>query len=172
MESEKGKGSSFRLLLPRSVALRKTDAEMRPVEVQALGGAAAKYQDTILVIDDDPGVHEMLQRTLEKQGFKVELARTGEEGLRRARANRPSAITLDIMMPGMDGWSVLAQLKSDKDLATIPVVVLTIVDNKNLGFTLGASDYLTKPIERERLASVLARYRRGGDTVDGNGGGR
>jgi CheY-like chemotaxis protein len=123
--------------------------------------ADARTAGTVLVIDDEPAVHEILRRTLHKYGFRVENALTGEEGLRLARKIRPRIITLDVMMPGMDGWTVLADLKSDPDLADIPVIMLTIVDNKNLGYSLGAADYLTKPIDRERLAAVLLRYRGG-----------
>ncbi len=163
-ESQKGRGSTFRLLIPSAVSLANIESSSAtPGSLPQDGVAETARQDIVLVIDDDPGVHEMLRRTLGKQGFRVESARSGEQGLRAARALKPSAITLDIMMPGMDGWSVLAQLKSDKELASIPVVVLTIVDNRNLGFTLGASDYLTKPIDRERLSAVLSRYHRGGE---------
>ena len=87
-------------------------------------------------------------------------AQGGEEGLQRARELRPDAITLDVMMPGMDGWAVLSALKADPDVADIPVVMLTIVDDRNLGYALGASDYLTKPIDRERLTAVLKQHRR------------
>ena len=163
VESEKGKGSTFRMMLPATVSLRSQDSHAASAPGTTVTPSSGPHQETVLVIDDDPGVHDLLRRTLERQGFRIESARNGEDGLRLARSIRPSAITLDIMMPGMDGWSVLAQLKSDKDLAGIPVVVLTIVDNKNLGFTLGASDYLTKPIDRERLSNVLTRYRRGGE---------
>ena len=96
---------------------------------------------------------------LQRYGFRIEGAFSGEEGLRLARKIHPQAITLDVMMPGMDGWAVLAALKSDPELADIPVIMLTIVDNRNLGYALGAADYLTKPIDRERLAAVLLRYR-------------
>jgi CheY-like chemotaxis protein len=84
----------------------------------------------------------------------------GEEGLRRAHEVHPDAITLDVMMPGMDGWAVLAALKADPKLAATPVIMLTIVEDRNLGYALGAADYLTKPIDRERLLAVLARHRR------------
>jgi signal transduction histidine kinase/CheY-like chemotaxis protein len=158
-ESEKGKGSVFRMRLPASIRLEA------PLAAEPVAQERERRPDTVLVIDDDPGVHDLLKRTLGKQGFTVESAKDGEEGVRLARALHPNAITLDVMMPGMDGWSVLAVLKSDRELSSIPVVVLTIVDNKNLGFTLGASDYLTKPIDRERLMSVLSRYRRGDQPV-------
>ena len=106
---------------------------------------------TVLVIDDEAAVRDLMQRFLTKEGFRVVTALGGEEGLRLARELRPDAITLDVMMPGMDGWAVLSALKADPDLADIPVIMLTIVDDKNLGYALGASDYLTKPIDRERL---------------------
>jgi CheY-like chemotaxis protein len=83
----------------------------------------------------------------------------GEEALRLAREIAPDAITLDVMMPGMDGWAVLTALKADAATADIPVIMVTIVDDRNLGYALGAADYLTKPIDRERLGAVLARHR-------------
>jgi CheY-like chemotaxis protein len=95
----------------------------------------------------------------------VEGAHNGDEALRMAKTLRPRAITLDVMMPGMDGWTVLAHLKNDPETADIPVVMLTIVDNKNLGYAMGAAEYLTKPIDRERLAAVLLRYRRAGENI-------
>ena len=150
----KGKGSTFTLTLPRSIAVapesRNADAKVK----QTTGGVG-----TVLVVDDDPAVHELLSRTLSRHGFRIESAFNGEDGLRMARKLHPQAITLDVMMPGMDGWTVLSSLKSDSALAGIPVIMLTIVDNKNLGYSLGAADYLTKPIEREQLTSVLLRYR-------------
>jgi CheY-like chemotaxis protein len=87
------------------------------------------------------------------------LAGSGEEGLRLARQRRPDVITLDAMMPGMDGWAVLATLKADPDLCDVPVVMATMIDNKGMGFALGAADYLTKPIDRQQLSRVLAKYR-------------
>jgi CheY-like chemotaxis protein len=112
-----------------------------------------------LVIDDDPTVHDLMRRFLNKEGFWVEVAANGETGLELARQLHPAAITLDVMMPGMDGWVVLSVLKTDPDLVDIPVIMLTIVDDKNLGYALGAADYLTKPIDRERLVAVLSKYR-------------
>ena len=114
----------------------------------------------MLVIDDDPAVRDLMQRFLGKEGYRVVPAPGGDDGLRLAREMTPDAITLDVMMPGMDGWAVLSELKSDPVTADIPVIMLTIVDDRNLGYTLGAADFLTKPIDRERLLSVLERYRR------------
>ncbi|MFN8457308.1 MAG: response regulator [Anaerolineae bacterium] len=113
---------------------------------------------TVLVIDDDPTVHDLMRRFLSKEGFWVETAATGEAGLELARQLHPSAITLDVMMPGMDGWMVLSKLKADPALADIPVIMVTMVDDKNLGYALGAADYLTKPIDRNRLTTILGKY--------------
>jgi CheY-like chemotaxis protein len=113
----------------------------------------------VLVIDDDEDVQELLRRTLARHGFAVESARNGDDGLRLAHKLRPQAIVLDVMMPGTDGWTVLSRLKSDPETADLPVIMLTIVENRNLGFALGAAEYLTKPIDRDRLASVILRYR-------------
>ncbi len=113
----------------------------------------------VLVIDDDPSVHDLLKRTLVKEGFRVICASSGAEGLRLAREFRPDAITLDVMMPGIDGWSVLSSIKSDPALAETLVIMVTMVDDKNLGYALGAADYLTKPIDRERLSAILRKHR-------------
>ncbi len=162
VESQAGKGSTFTMRVPASVGGEMMPASV-PNEVET-DAAGVEPQGVVLVIDDDPSVEELLRRTLVKHGFRVESARSGEEGLRMARKIRPDAITLDVMMPGMDGWSVLSALQTDSELADIPVVMLTIVDNKNLGYALGASDYLSKPIDRERLLTVLQRYRRSNST--------
>ena len=112
----------------------------------------------VLVIDDDPKIHELMLRLLAKEGFEVAIARTGKEGVRLAHEFQPSVITLDVLMPDMDGWTVLSSLKSDPAIADIPVVMLTVIDDRNLGFTLGASDFLNKPIDRSRLLRVLEKY--------------
>jgi DNA-binding response OmpR family regulator len=112
----------------------------------------------VLVIDDDPAVCDVLARYLNAEGFMVETTSRGDEGLRMARDLRPDIIILDVLMPGVDGWSVLTELKSDPELANIPVIMLTIVENKDHAFMLGAADYLLKPIDRERLIGLLKRY--------------
>jgi CheY-like chemotaxis protein len=113
----------------------------------------------VLVIDDDATVRELMQRALAKDGFRVEVAPDGPTGLEMAKRLKPAVITLDVMMPSMDGWAVLSALKADPATADIPVVMLTIVDDRNMGFALGAADYLTKPIEWQRLAAVLHKFR-------------
>jgi signal transduction histidine kinase/CheY-like chemotaxis protein/putative methionine-R-sulfoxide reductase with GAF domain len=157
VESEAGRGSTFTIRLPARVA----DA----VEEPAPAAAAVEVppddgMGTVLVIDDEAAVRDLMQRFLTREGFRVVTAAGGEEGFRRARELRPDTITLDVMMPGMDGWAVLSALKADPDVADIPVVMLTIVDDKNLGYALGAADYLTKPIDRERLVTALRQHRR------------
>ena len=158
--TELGKGSTFSLTLPLNV---NPGHDAAPDLRSAPSNPGAN--STVLVIDDEPAVHELLTRALAKHNLKVEGAFGGEDGLRLARKLHPQAITLDVMMPGMDGWTVLAALKSDTELADIPVIMLTIVDNKNLGYALGASEYITKPIDRDRLVSILLRYRVGAGSV-------
>ncbi|HXA94504.1 MAG TPA: response regulator, partial [Candidatus Dormibacteraeota bacterium] len=156
VESEAGRGSTFTIRLPAQV----TETVAEPAATAVPTGHVPPGPGTVLVIDDEAAVRDLMQRFLAKEGFRVVTASGGEEGLRRARELRPDAITLDVMMPGLDGWAVLSALKADPEVADIPVVMLTIVDDKNLGYALGASDYLTKPIDRERLVSVLDKYRR------------
>jgi PAS domain S-box-containing protein len=157
--SEVGKGTVFTMRIPADVVPRYAegpatpDQEAAETPVEALPATAA----VVLVIDDDPVVGDLLRRTLSKDGFRVAYARSGAEGLQLARQLRPDAITLDVMMPGMDGWEVMTQLKSDPLLHDIPVIMLTIVDDKKAGFALGATEYLTKPFDRERLSALLSR---------------
>jgi CheY-like chemotaxis protein len=128
--------------------------------LQAHAKSQPEGTSTVLIIDDDPAVRDLLERFLSKEGFQVASAASGEEGLRLANALHPVAITLDVLMPGMDGWAVLTALKADPTLADTPVIMLTIMDDKNLGYALGAADYLTKPIDRGRLLALLRRYQR------------
>jgi PAS domain S-box-containing protein len=156
VESEMGKGSTFTIKLPAEVG----DHKAQPTSyLEGKSQTPAEGASTVLVIDDDPTVHDLMQRLLTKEGFRMAAAASGEEGLRLAKTLRPAAITLDVMMPGMDGWAVLTALKADSELADIPVIMLTIVDDKNLGYALGAADYLTKPIDRDRLVTILKKYR-------------
>ncbi len=152
VESVPGRGSTFTMRLPTEVA--------EPREGAAAAAPSSAGAGTVLVIDDDAVVRDLMQRTLSREGFRVVTAAGGEEGLRLAREMRPEAITLDVLMPGPDGWGVLSALKADPTLADIPVIMLTMMDDKNLGYALGAADYLTKPIDRERLTAVLKGYRR------------
>ena len=112
----------------------------------------------ILVIDDDDAQRELLRQFLSREGFAVVVTEGGKQGLEMARRIQPRAITLDVMMPDMDGWSVLSELKNDPELHDIPVIMVTMLDDENQGYALGASDYLTKPVDRDRLMQVLKRY--------------
>src|SRR5438552_13330608 len=151
VQSERGKGSTFVIELPKVVKHKPAEPVPVPhVPVTPL----ADNQRCVLVIDDDPNVHRLIERTLQGEGFTVRFATDGKEGLRLARELRPRVITLDVLMPETDGWSVLSALKSDAALAAIPVIMLTIVGDKDLGFALGASDYVVKPIDRNQLMAA------------------
>lgn len=170
VESEYGEGTTFTVLLPAYVVDSTREAEMRvkitdTTEIRIVGSLQDFSGSRVLVIDDDPHVRDLITRILSKDKFTVITAPSGLDGIQIARDSRPDVITLDVMMGGMDGWSVLAELKADPQLANIPVVMLTMVDDRNKGFALGASDYLTKPIDRKRLTTLLNKYRRNrGDT--------
>ena len=170
--SEPGKGSLFTMRLPGDV--ENVDGEATSIHVSVkkrlsqivrlTGGAPATGQargQRMLVIDDDPSVCDLMTRLCGKEGYEVVTAATGEEGLKLAREKRPNLITLDVMMPGMDGWTVLKTLKADPQLSSIPVVMMTIADDRARGLALGAADYLVKPVDRNRLAGVLEAHRTG-----------
>jgi len=155
--SAPGQGSTFTIRLPAEIVDPKAAATPRVEVVPA--SALPDGTPTVLVIDDDTTVHDLMQRFLRREGLRMATAASGQEGLRLARELHPAVITLDVMMPGLDGWAVLTALKADPSVADIPVIMLTIVDNKNLGYALGAADYLTKPVDWDRLAAILQKYR-------------
>jgi signal transduction histidine kinase/CheY-like chemotaxis protein len=164
VESEPGKGATFTVHLPAQ-ALAETPESARPTaanRVPSSPGPVKTQKDTILVIDDDVAVRELMSRFLSKLGFHVVAAPNGEEGLRLARQVRPVVITLDVVMPECDGWAVLKKLKNDSALAQIPVIMVTVVDNEPMGLDLGASNYLIKPVDRDRLAVLIEKHRSGG----------
>ncbi|HYK89988.1 MAG TPA: response regulator [Acidobacteriota bacterium] len=156
VDSRLGQGTTFTITLPAEVGEEKP----LPEPAGEAEGATDAGSTLVLVIDDDAAVRELIQRSLIREGYRIACAADGEEGLRLADKLRPAAITLDVMMPRMDGWSVLASLKGNPELASIPVIMLTIVDDRNMGFALGAAEYLTKPIDRDRLIGILRKYRR------------
>ena len=181
VDSTLGEGSVFTVRLPARVKRPVKDATLVPTPAAALGLAAAAMpaavaaappgdgstsaKGTVLVIDDDPSACELMVRSLSKEGFHVLTANEGVDGLRVAREARPHVITLDVLMPGMDGWSVLRELKADPRLASIPVIMITMADDRSTGYALGASEYLTKPIDREKLSASVQRYRHGSQIV-------
>jgi CheY-like chemotaxis protein len=156
--SSPGAGSTFALMLPSHYRGQPAPPAATRIDDRAPEQASRSAgQRVVLAIDDDPDAIELIQEDLADAGYRVIGARSGDEGVRQARALRPYAITLDIMMPGKDGWQVLHELKYDPATRDIPVILLTIVDKKALGFQLGAADYLIKPLERESLLAALQR---------------
>ena len=156
VESEVGRGSTFTIRLPRTVQIDQAQTRMTGANVESAPSVGVEAQDRlILVVDDDATVRELVQRHLERSGFAVVTAGGGQEGLRLVRELRPAAVTLDIMMPDLDGWTVLAAIKGDPELAGTPVVLMSIVDQKNRGYALGAADYLVKPVDRVKLVETL-----------------
>jgi signal transduction histidine kinase/DNA-binding response OmpR family regulator len=151
VESEFGKGSIFTILVPAVVA-EKVERPAAPAP------ATPGSKGLVLVIDDDPQVREMVSWHLTRDGYEVALAATGEEGLKLAAESRPVAITLDILLPQMDGWGVLTALKGDPSLADIPVIFLTMLDDRNTGYSLGAADFLVKPVQKDVLLKTVARH--------------
>ncbi len=156
--SESGEGTAFTVWLPARVAAPREPVGRTPAAPAEAGPAGAA---TVLVIDDDPAVRDFMTRFLTVEGIRIVAAADGEEGLRIARQVRPALIFLDVIMPRMDGWAVLTALKADPQLEDVPVVMLTIVNETEMGYMLGASEYLTKPIDRERLAAALQKYQVG-----------
>jgi len=155
--SAPGEGSTFTVRLPAQAAAALPLAEAGPVEAGA--EASRGSRGTVLIIDDDATARELIAAHLAGEGFAVETATNGVDGLKKARELRPAAITLDVLLPDVDGWTVLAALKGEPGLAEIPVVIVTIVDEQRRGIALGAAGYLTKPIDRERLIETVSRLR-------------
>jgi signal transduction histidine kinase len=158
--SEPGAGSIFMVYLPVEGA---PVPRLQAAEASATGLAdtladAAPDASVVLVIDDDEAARTLVARYLSDEGYTVVTSASGEEGLRLARLHRPLAITLDVLMPTMDGWSVLAALKADAELSHIPVIMLTIADATQRAFAMDAAAYLTKPIDLPRLMSTLRAY--------------
>lgn len=168
VESIPGQGTTFSLTIPQTVqtpnpkgktffahpSLSSDEESFTPSNAFINQSS----EQTILVIDDDPDAREILRRSLEEAGYNVVCAANGEQGIALAGELLPDAITLDVMMPQMDGWSVLRQLKEMPAVSEIPVILLSIVDDRPMGHSLGAADYLTKPIDRKRLLSVLETH--------------
>jgi len=154
VNSEFGKGSVFTVLIPMEVERAAEDSAPARMPV-----AAGENWPVVLVVEDDPSTRELMRRHLARDGYRAEFAVNGAEGLRKARDLKPAVITLDIMLPVQDGWSVLAALKADPATADIPVILCSIIDEKQTGFALGAEEYLVKPINWERLMTTLSKYR-------------
>jgi signal transduction histidine kinase/CheY-like chemotaxis protein len=165
VETAVGEGSCFTIRLPARLGPRPAGEPGGDAPDAAAAGPSSppRTGPLVLVIDDDPAIHDLLRRFLEKEGYRVEAAADGAEGLRQARALRPQAVILDILMPGMDGWTVASALKADAATAGIPVIVLSVTQNRDLGCALGLAGYLTKPVDRARLLGLLQGCRRDAD---------
>jgi PAS domain S-box-containing protein len=150
LESEPGKGSVFTISLPADAMVPHPQAS------RSLGGPR---QDIVLMVEDDATARELMIRLFRKEGYETVSVENGLDALRLARELRPAIITLDVIMPEMDGWAVLSALKADPEVCDIPVIMVTILDNQKMGYALGATEYLTKPIDRRRMSAVLAKYR-------------
>lgn len=164
--SQLGQGSTFTVEIPAKVIGPKVD----PKEIRFAPTAHGLEQrrkkiSRVLVIDDDPFARDLLERFLSREGFQADIAADGKTGLRMARENQPDVIILDVKMPDMDGWSVLTQIKDEPALRDIPVIMVTMTENRDLSLALGASDFLPKPIERQRLVDILVRHVRRRDTM-------
>ena len=152
LSSEEGKSTTFIVTIPRVVIDNKKDTSKTEINIQ-------KENDyTVLVIDDDDDAQDLMRKFLEKQNVSILQAKTGEDGLNLAAQHLPDAITLDVMMPGMDGWEVLAALQGNEVTKDIPVIMLTMANEPDIGFSLGATDYLTKPVNWSELSTILKKH--------------
>jgi signal transduction histidine kinase/CheY-like chemotaxis protein len=168
VRSVPSEGSIFTIKLPAIVSEAKADGVVTAAGAEPLLTSATDRErdpepppapaTCVLVIDDDPMQRDLMRRFLANEGFCVRVAAGGQEALRLARQLRPIAITLDVMMPDMDGWSVLKALKADAALSDIPVIMLTMVDDPERGFALGAAGYASKPVDRQSLGRIIKKY--------------
>ena len=157
VDSTVGEGSTFTLTLPARYGGAESVAPEPAAVAEQDRDTAAAREKVVLVVDDDPNVAYLLGEDLNEAGFRVVSAANGEDGVQKARALKPFAITLDILMPNKDGWQVLHELKTDPETRDIPVIMLSIVDQKDLGYRLGAFDYLVKPFDRDGIIATLGR---------------
>ncbi len=165
--SVEGKGTTFTVSLPENldkIEIAKSDekedqaAKDETPMITRRSATLGESASVVLVIDDDPAIRDILTRVLVAEGIRPVTAADGAEGLTLAKQCQPDLIILDVMMPRVDGWSVLASLKADNELADIPVIMQSVKDDHDLGFMLGASEYLVKPVDRQKLVSMLRRY--------------
>lgn len=158
LTSEAGKGTTFTVRLP-AVTHAAEDTAVSAAEKHSESPQVREpeHAPIVLVVDDDPDARELLRRHLQRSGYAVRVAANGEEAMQLARTLRPDVVTLDVLMPQMDGWAVLSAMKEDAALAEIPVIMATIVDNQSIAFSLGATDYLIKPIDRDRLVRAVEK---------------
>lgn len=154
-ESEYGKGSIFSFSLPVKAAVKTTEPKEIKAKPRQTIPAGVKDAKTVLVVEDDRMAADLLTLYLTNAGYNVVVAVDGEEAIKKAKEYQPFLITLDVMLPKKDGWDVLSELKNSQDVAPIPVIIVSMVDNKDLGFSLGAVEYLMKPIDRTKLIDIV-----------------
>ena len=162
VDSTPGHGSTFTVTLPVTVVKQKEIAViplLASPRTNLTTTSESIQPGTVLIIDDDPTIHDLLSTTLSKEGLRVISTFDGAEGIKRAQEIMPDVILLDVLMPDRNGWSILTQLKTNSQTVHIPVVIISILHDKNTGFALGASEYLTKPLERKHLLKTLEKYR-------------
>ena len=150
VSSEKGKGSVFTIFIPR---ICEEAEDLENEEVSALAG-----ENLCVLIDDDIAMHDLVKRTIKKAGLTLLGATNGEQGLNMIRETKPKLILLDVLMPGRDGWSILKECKSDESIKDIPVIMVSQMSQESLAFSLGADDYLTKPIERNKFLDIVKKF--------------
>ena len=162
VESVHGQGTTFSFTVParHAAPVAAAAAVEVPVETEEEAG-----KDLVLVIDDDADQRVLMTRFLRREGFRVRVAANGSEGLSLARSLHPRAILLDVMMPGLDGWSVLSEIKADPELSAIPVVMATSVEQRGLAASLGASDFMLKPVRWDRFSQIMGRFRKAGSRI-------
>jgi signal transduction histidine kinase/DNA-binding response OmpR family regulator len=156
VQSEPGRGSLFTIDLP--VEARSPDRASRATNANVVSAPGDASRPLVIVVEDDPVAAELLTRQIERAGFRTEIARTGAEVVTMAKEHKPAAITLDILLPDVDGWEVLTRLKQDQVTSDIPVVVVSVVDNPELGSALGALDYFVKPVDAKELVNRLSNF--------------
>jgi PAS domain S-box-containing protein len=155
--SEPGKGSCFSFTLPVGRAVPET-APRVPAQVRAVNAHGTDGKPLILIVDDEAAARELLTSYLETAGYATALASSSAEVIEKARQLHPSAITLDITMPHASGFEALFQLKTTPETANIPVIVVSVVDQKQMGFTLGAAEYLVKPVQKSALLEAVGKH--------------
>ena len=159
VESTLGHGSIFTFTLPIDGTTRHTSpATVLADTTQPQDAAAAATGALVLVIEDDAKSADLLRIYLTEAGYTVDVARDGAEGLKKVKRLAPDAIILDVLLPKVDGWAFLTQVKGDPTTKDIPVIIVSIVDQKGKGFALGAADYLIKPINKDELLRKLAAF--------------
>jgi signal transduction histidine kinase/CheY-like chemotaxis protein len=156
VESASGRGSIFTITLPNRRHVPSPAAAIPE---------GAENAPLVMVVDDDPNARDLLAATVRREGYRVIEAIDGETALTLAREWRPDVVTLDVLMPRMDGWAVLTALKSNPELAEIPVIIVTVLADRGIAVSLGAADFLIKPVDRARLAATLRQYVYGSGVV-------